>query len=129
MRIPTVIKDFRNFKDRFRRRGFRQDPKLELKKGADVTFVKPLPDGRRLHIRIWRKRDHYLTEVHIDRKDPRRNPIGHLIYDVILGDIEHKYHKTKRIGKREKKKITRLPKRNKSNTSKSRRKISRTRRR
>lgn len=67
--------------------------------------------------------------MHIDRKDPGRNPIGHLIYDVILGDIEHKYHKTKRIGKREKKKITRLPKRNKSNTSKSRRKISRTRRR
>ena len=64
----------------YRERGFREDPLLELKDRRSVTsFVKPLPDGSRLHLRVYKGRKYYTIDRHIDSYDPGRKYLMHLI--------------------------------------------------
>jgi len=50
MRLPpTNLKGVITY---FRGRDYQQDPLLQFRKDADVTFVKLLPDGRRIHVRV-----------------------------------------------------------------------------
>lgn len=79
----------------FRNRGFQPDPLLEDPQNADKTYAKPLPDGSRLHIRVKKGRKYLNVEEHIDSADPNRNPIGHLIGDVLLDGPTHKKYRAR----------------------------------
>ena len=65
----------------YRHRGYRENPVLQSRKGATLTFVKPLPDGRRIHDRIYEAQRHFKIYRHIDRYDPGRAPVRHLLVD------------------------------------------------
>lgn len=80
----------------FLKLGYRNDPVLESKKGADMTFVKPLPKGGQQHIRIWIGREYYKIEEHNDRVDPNRDLVGHLVSDVIINGVPHNKYKIRR---------------------------------
>lgn len=70
--------------DYYRQRGYQQDPVLESKQQGQVTsFVKPLPDGARAHVRVFRTNGYYTIRTHRDPHDPARDPIGHL-QDIVL---------------------------------------------
>ena len=73
----------------FLRRGYQLNPPLQDDVGADFTFVKPLPKGGRKHVRVWIQPTRFKVEQHVDRVDPSRNPIGHLIDDVIIDGAPH----------------------------------------
>jgi len=77
----------------FLKLGYRDDPLLESKKGADMTFVKPLPKGGQQHIRIWIGRKYFKIEEHNDRVDPNRDLFGHLIRDVVINGVPHDEYK------------------------------------
>jgi hypothetical protein len=85
----------------FRNRGYQPDSLLEDPQDADKTYVKPLPNGSRLHIRVKKGRKYLNVDEHIDSSDPSRSPIGHLIGDVFLDEPTHKKY---RINLRKKKK-------------------------
>jgi hypothetical protein len=87
---PTNLKGVSTY---YRKRGYSPDPLLEDKEDADLTFVKPLPDGRRIHVRVKEGREYIHGEEHIDRVDPNRDPIGHLVGDVLIDGVPH--HKFK----------------------------------
>ena len=87
----------------YRNRGYRPNPLLEDRGDADLTFVKPLPDGRRIHLRIKERRDYLNVEQHIDSSDPGRNPIGHVIKDVLLDEPRHEKFRIKKIKRKKKK--------------------------
>ena len=98
---PTNLKGVETY---YRKRGFRPNPILEDKQNADLSLVKPLPDGRRIHIRVKEGRDWLNFEQHIDRADPGRTPIGHLVGDVLIGDTTHeKFRVRKRKPKKKRK--------------------------
>jgi hypothetical protein len=63
--VPQLPVDF---KQRF---GF-------LFNGRLAHYSKSLPDGKGIHIKVYK--DHY--EVHWDEKDPNKDPLGHLYYDA-----------------------------------------------
>ena len=84
----------------FRNRGYSPEPLLEDKGDADLTFVKPLPDGRRILVRVKEGRKYITIEQHIDKVDPDRDLLGHLIEDVIINGVQHSKY---RILKRKKK--------------------------
>jgi len=52
-------------------------------KGQVADFRRPMPDGRSIHVREFKK--HFL--VHWDFRDPSLDPLGHLVQDAphILG--------------------------------------------
>jgi len=65
------------------KKGFRKKPLLAGTKAEDLWFTKPIPNDKQIHVRIWLKgRKNVKIEKHIDRSDPYRNPLGHLIADV-----------------------------------------------
>jgi hypothetical protein len=77
---PTNLKGVKTY---LRRKGHRINPALESgKAGAKFTYDKPLPDGRRIHGAVYEHRDKICLKQHIDKSDPYKNPIGHLINDV-----------------------------------------------
>lgn len=76
---PTNLKGVETY---LRNRGYRINPSLQGdKRGAKLTFDKPLPDGRRLHGDVHRGKTGIKIKQHIDPHDPYRNPIGHLLGD------------------------------------------------
>jgi hypothetical protein len=66
----------------YHRRGYRENPLLQSRKGAKMTFVKPLPDGRRIHDRVYEFKNHYAIKRHIDSFDPGRSPGRHVLVDL-----------------------------------------------
>jgi hypothetical protein len=60
-----------------RNRGFQPDPILAEQKGSFRNFVKPLPNGERIHIQVRNGREYLQIESHIDEFDPKRSMIGH----------------------------------------------------
>lgn len=87
-----------------RKQGFQQDPLLQDPKDADVTFIKKLPDGSRLHLRVKEGRDWINVEEHRDKSDPSRYPVSHVL-DVLLDDPKHTKYRVP-LRKPEKKKRT-----------------------
>ena len=76
---PTNLKGIETY---LRNRGYRINPILQgEKRHAKLTFDKPLPDGRRLHGSVYGGKGKFRVKQHIDRDDPYRNPIGHLLGD------------------------------------------------
>jgi len=97
---PTTLRGISTY---FRRRGYEENPGLEFKRGADITFAKPLPDGRRIHIRIYEGRKNIYVERHIDKADPKRDPIKHFVEDVLIGGSEHEMYKIPKLKARHRK--------------------------
>jgi len=100
---PTNLQGVETY---YRNLGYRPNPVLENKGDADITFVKPLPDGRRKHIKVKKGTKYFTHTVHIDKTDPGRNIIGHVIDDVLLGEPRHQKFRTpikKKRNKRSKK--------------------------
>ena len=97
---PTSLKGIETY---YRNRGYRPNPILEDKEGADITFVKPLPDGRRIHVRVKEGRQYLTHEVHIDKTDPGRSLLGHIIDDVLLDEPSHQKYRTPRRKSKKKK--------------------------
>ncbi len=64
-----------------RHRGYRINPNLEDNKHARFTYDKPLPNGSRIHGEVHDGRKTLTIKEHIDKKDPYRDPIGHLLED------------------------------------------------
>jgi hypothetical protein len=87
----------------YRNRGYSPNPLLEDRQDADLTFVKPLPDGRRMHLRINKGRKYINIEEHVDKADPNRNPIGHIFDDVLSDDVKHEKYRIPLRKKRPKK--------------------------
>ena len=83
---PTNMKGVSTY---YRRRGYSPNPLLADDGDADLTFAKPLPDGRRIHVRVKEGRKYIHGEQHIDKVDPNRDPIGHFIDDVIIDGVPH----------------------------------------
>jgi hypothetical protein len=80
IRLPPT--NLKGIETHLRNKGYRINPSLQGDKhGAKLTFDKPLPDGRRLHGDVHRGKHGFKIEQHIDRRDPYRNPIGHLLED------------------------------------------------
>ena len=76
---PTNLKGIETY---LRNRGYRINPSLQDDKpGAKLTFDKPLPDGRRIHGSVHGSKKGFKIKRHIDKQDPYRNPIGHLLED------------------------------------------------
>ena len=103
-RLPPM-RDLEAVKAYFRKKGYTSDPILEDREDADLTLAKPLPDGRRDHIRIKKGRKSFSATRHFDRVDPGRDPLGHILEDVIaLNDVPHTKFKIPKIPKRTEKK-------------------------
>jgi len=100
---PTNLKGIETY---YRNLGYQPNPVLENKGDSDISFVKPLPDGRRKHVRVKKGTKYFTHEVHIDKTDPGRNPLGHIIDDVLLEEPEHQKFRTP-IKKKQKKKRSR----------------------
>lgn len=49
-----------------------------LTKGVLAHYSAVLPDGKSIHLKEYA--DHY--EMHWDKKDPNKDPLGHLLYDA-----------------------------------------------
>ncbi len=75
---PTARK---GVETRFARLGFRKNPRLSFREGAKVVFDKPLPDGRRIDVKLHEFPRHFEAKVHIDSRDPYRDPVGHVVKD------------------------------------------------
>ena len=100
---PTNLKGVETY---YRNLGYKSDPVLETKSDADLTFVKPLPDGRRIHVRVKKGTKYFTHSSHIDKTDPGRSMIGHLLNDVLLDKPKHQEFRTpirKKRSKRSKK--------------------------
>jgi hypothetical protein len=80
---PGSLEGIRRY---YAERGYNQDPFWESKEDNQVaSFVKPIPGETgqsRHHIRVIKKRGHYLIDEHVDRYDPERNQLGHLV-DIV----------------------------------------------
>ncbi|MEM3872785.1 MAG: hypothetical protein QXE05_09520 [Nitrososphaeria archaeon] len=73
-----------------RSRGWKE-PELEEKQQGQIrSYVKPLPDGSRLHRRVFRGRKYYTIVEHKDGVDPERNPLGHL-QDIVIPPKHYTY--------------------------------------
>ena len=97
---PMTLKGLESY---YRNRGYSPNPPLEDRKDADLTLVKPLPDGSRMHLRIKKGRKYLNIEEHRDKVDPKRDALGHFVEDVLINGVPHyKY----RIPLRKKKKTT-----------------------
>ena len=77
---PTNQKGIRTY---YGRRGFMKEPILQWRKGAKMTFVKPLPDGGRIHDRVYEFPRHYEIKRHFDQHDPGRAPVRHFVLDRV----------------------------------------------
>jgi hypothetical protein len=88
---PTNLQGIETY---YRNLGYRPNPTLEDRGDADVTFVKPLPDGRRKHVRVKKGTKYFTHETHIDKTDPGRNPVGHILNDVLLDEPRHEKFRT-----------------------------------
>jgi hypothetical protein len=76
---PTNLKGVETY---LRNKGYRINPSLQGNKpGAKLTFDKPLADGKRLHGDVHLGRNRIKINQHVDKHDPYRNPIGHLLED------------------------------------------------
>ena len=76
---PTNLKGVETY---LRHKGYRINPTLQSNTtGAKLTFDKPLPDGRRLHGGVFGGKGRFRVKQHIDKHDPYRNPVGHLLED------------------------------------------------
>lgn len=59
--------------------------------GQDEDYGYEEKDGRSIHLKVYNEKGFY--RIHWDAKDPKRNPLGHLIYDapqwaaVIVGAV------------------------------------------
>jgi len=95
---PMTLKGYDTF---LRNQGFRPDPVLQGPSDADHTYVKPLPNGSRLHLEVKKGRKYINIEEHTDKIDPGRSPIGHFVKDVLLDEPKHSKY---RIPLRKKKK-------------------------
>jgi len=73
-----------------RNKGWRKPELEEKQQGQILSYVKPLPDGSRLHARVFRGRKYYTIVEHKDSADPERNPLGHL-QDIVIPPEAHKY--------------------------------------
>lgn len=104
---PTTLDGIETY---YRNRGYRPNPFLEEKEDADITFVKPLPNGSRIHVRVHEGTKYFTHEVHIDKTDPGRSPVGHILNDVLTDDVEHQKFRTPKR-KTQKKRKTRSSKR------------------
>jgi len=110
---PTTLQGVITY---YRNRGYQQDPLLEDRKDADVTFRKPLPNGSRIHVRVKEGSKWLHVEQHIDSADPERDPIGHFVDDVVLGEIKHDKYKIRKRKTRSRR--TTKPKRAQSRSKK-----------
>jgi hypothetical protein len=103
---PTNLKGVETY---LRRRGYRIGPALENDKpGAKLTFDKPLPDGRRIHGEVHDGREVLKIKQHIDKSDPYRDPIGHILNDCTT-NIRNSWSvvpKRKQKGRRKKRAYT-----------------------
>ena len=95
--------DEERIKKRFGKKGYRTNPVLQDPQGADITFDKPLPDGRRKHVRITDGGRYWNVKSHCDAADPYRNPFGHLQKDIGVKHREETF-KIKKTRSRQRKK-------------------------
>lgn len=80
IRLPPT--NLKGIETHLRNKGFRINPSLQRNKpGAKLTFDKPLPDGRRIHGDVHGGKNGFKIKQHIDKRDPYRDPIGHLLSD------------------------------------------------
>ena len=79
-RLPPTTR--KGVETRFARLGFRKNPRLSFREGAEVVFDKPLPDGRRMDVKLHEYPRHFEAKVHIDQHDPYRDPVGHALKDL-----------------------------------------------
>src|SRR5215470_6163800 len=75
---PTTLEGIAPY---YSRRGFRRNPIMAWSEGADRNYVKPLPDGRRMHVRVYQFPRHFKIRTHIDHYDPGKDAIGHVLVD------------------------------------------------
>src|SRR5260370_34850658 len=75
---PTTLEGIDTYHSR---RGYRKDPVLAWPEGARRSYVKPLPDGRRIHVRVYEHARHFKIRTHIDHRDPGRDLLGHALVD------------------------------------------------
>src|SRR5713226_6447851 len=78
-RMPPTNR--RGVETRFAKLRFRKNPVLSFRQGANVVFDKPLPDGRRMDVKLFEYPRHFEAKVHIDSRDPYRDPWGHVVKD------------------------------------------------
>jgi hypothetical protein len=78
-RLPPTNR--KGVETRFARLGFRKNPVLSFREGAKVVFDKPLPDRRRIDVKLHEYPRHFVAKVHIDSRDPYRDPLGHVLKD------------------------------------------------
>ena len=64
------------------RRGYRKGPILAWPSGAARSFVKPLPGGERLHVKVEERPRHFKITTHVDQHDPGRDWLGHALVDM-----------------------------------------------
>lgn len=74
--------DEKRIKKQFGKKGYRTNPVLQDPQDAVISFDKPLPDGRRIHVRVTDGGRYWNVKKHYDAADPYRNPFGHLQKDI-----------------------------------------------
>ena len=82
------------FRDYYGHKGFTEGSDLESDEGQFMSFWKRTPDGKRVHVKIFRGTQYYTIDKHVDRADPAVNPFGH-IPDIIFSP-EHSRRKVRR---------------------------------
>lgn len=92
---PGNIEGIRTY---YSERGFHEGTILETKEENQVTsFVKPIPSNTgqsRLHVRVMKTWKYYTIDAHVDRYDPKANPIGH--FSDIVFSPKHKTYRVRR---------------------------------
>lgn len=79
------------------RKGFTEGTPLESDEGQFMSFWKRTPDGRRVHVKIFKGSKYYTIDKHVDQADPAVNPFGHAIQDVLFSPE----HTRKRVRRRD----------------------------
>jgi hypothetical protein len=82
------------FRDHYGHKGFTEGTELESDEGQFMSFWKRTPDGKRVHIKIFRGSKYYTIDRHVDRADPAVNPFGHV--PDILFSPEHTRQRVRR---------------------------------
>ncbi len=86
--------------DDYTHRGYHPDPLFESteKRTQVASFEKPLPDGARSHVKVFKGPKYYTIAEHRDSHDPGRS-LGHAIGH--LGDIvsppDHYSYRVRRL--------------------------------
>ncbi|MDR2203988.1 MAG: hypothetical protein LBE76_06820 [Nitrososphaerota archaeon] len=81
----------------FLNKGYHPNPVYQWDdENAIMTFEKPLPDGSRLHVRVYEHRDYFEIKEHIDKYDPNRTLEHVFEWFVEIPDIISYIQKRKR---------------------------------